>query len=309
METLHTPAGVAVVVVVLGGLYISALLMARKKPEDRGPGTVDQGPRTVDQGPRTVDQGPQTTDSQVSGFSPQPSPPASSQWTSDLRPLFSGRLLAAAAAWLCFTEAACAVWFHMGDARAQTNPTWSINWPSNASGFREIALKKLEHDMLRYDTAKNASWQDESGNQWNLIALRWAPDNKNSFIGRGHTPDQCFVGAGWRLCGEPAPVRLSVNGIELPFRRYLFQVDGKTAYVYLTLWDERSPGGRQELPLNQGLARRLKAALDGKRHQGLKKLEISIIGPASSEQALQVLREGLEKIINRGSGEKVKAES
>jgi hypothetical protein len=151
--------------------------------------------------------------------------------------------------------------------------------------------------MLRYDTAKSVTWQDEAGNHWGFIALRWGPDNKNSFIGRGHTPDLCFAGAGWKLVSEPAPVRVTVNGIELPFRRYVFEVGGLTAHAFLTLWDDRSPGGHQETPFAYGLIRRLKAALQGKRHQGLKKLEISITGPASANEALGLLQKKLGEMI------------
>jgi hypothetical protein len=189
------------------------------------------------------------------------------------------------------------VWFRIEDKRAETNQAWSINWPTGAPGYREEQLSKLVFDMLRYDTAKSVTWQDEAGNHWGFIALRWGPDNKNSFIGRGHTPDVCFAGAGWKLVSEPAPVRLTVNGLDLPFRRYLFEVEGRTAYVFLTLWDERSPGGRQETPFAYGIARRLKAAVEGKRHQGLKKLEISIIGPTSADAAVDVLTKGLKELV------------
>jgi hypothetical protein len=199
--------------------------------------------------------------------------------------------------WLFFTEAATTIWFRLGDARAQDNPVWSINWPTNASSFREARLSKLEYETLRYDSARNVSWQDDSGNKWGLIALRWAPENKHAFIGRGHTPDLCFTGAGWQLCNEPPPLRLQVNSLELPFRCYSFQVGGATAQVFLSLWDERSPGGRQDSPLAYGTGRRLKAVLEAKRHQGLMKLEISMIGPATPEEALPILKEGLEKLI------------
>jgi hypothetical protein len=151
--------------------------------------------------------------------------------------------------------------------------------------------------MLRYDTAKSIAWLDEAGNRWGFIALRWGPDNKSSFVGRGHTPDLCFAGAGWKLVSEPAPVRVTVNGIELPFRRYVFEVGGLTAHAFLTLWDERSPGGRQETPFAYGLIPRLKAALQGKRHQGLKKLEISVIGPTSADEALGLLQQRLGELI------------
>lgn len=202
-----------------------------------------------------------------------------------------------AAVWLVFTEAATAYWFHLGDLRSVTNPVWSVNWPTNAPGYTEKALTKTEHEMLRFDEAREAAWQDDTGNNWSLIALRWGAENKNAFIGHGHTPDECFKGAGWLLREEPAPVRIPANGIEIPFRRYVFDVDGKPAYAFLGFWDECSPGGQQEPGVAYGIRQRIKAALEGKRNQGLKKLEIAITGPASAEEALSVLRDGLGRLI------------
>jgi exosortase/archaeosortase family protein len=256
MESLHSSAGVAVVVIVFGLLWLTARLLARQ--------------------PLTTDHGPQPTDHR---------PPAAGRW------------LLAALAWLLCIEAAAAVWFRIGDKRVETNQAWSINWPTAAPGYREAQISKMESDMLRYDTAKSIAWLDEAGNRWGFIALRWGPDNKSSFVGRGHTPDLCFAGAGWKLVSEPAPVRVTVNGIELPFRRYVFEVGGLTAHAFLTLWDERSPGGRQETPFAYGLIPRLKAALQGKRHQGLKKLEISVIGPTSADEALGLLQQRLGELI------------
>jgi exosortase len=271
MESWHDLAGVAVVVIVFGLLWLLAFLW--RKAEG---GTQSTGPPIADHGLRTKGQGP--------------SPVVSS-------PVLSGRLLMTALAWLCFTEVATAVWFHMGDRRAVDNQAWSVNWPTGAAGYQEAELSKIVSDMLRYNSGKSVTWQDETGNRWSFSALRWAPDNKNSFIGRGHTPDLCFTGAGFKLVSEPAPARVIVNGIELPFRRYVFEVGGQTAHAFLTLWDERSPGGRQETPFAYGLAQRLKAAFQGKRHQGLKKLEITVIGPASPDDALSLLQQKLGEMI------------
>lgn len=270
MESLHGLAGVAVVVIVFGLLWLTARLLARQ------PLTTDHRPLTTEHRPLTTDHRPPTTDHR---------PPAAGRW------------LLAALAWLLCIEAAAAVWFRIGDKRTETNQAWSINWPTGAAGYREAPSSQVASDMLRYDTAKNVAWQDEAGNRWSFIALRWGPDNKNSFIGRGHTPDLCFTGAGWNLVSEPALARVTVNGIALHFRRYVFEVGGLTAYAFLTLWDERSSGGRQETPFAYGLSQRLKAAMQGKRHQGLKKLEISVIGPTSADEALGLLQQKLDELI------------
>ena len=300
MESLHDSAGLAVVIIVFGLLWLSARLLAHYSHSAVGPLSIqdseskDQGPKSKVQSPG-LDVGSSMLDV---GCSKSDAPLSPSAINCQLLTINS-KFLFASLAWLLCIETVTAVWFHFGDKRAQTNPAWSVNWPTEAPGYQETQLSKVESDMLRYDTAKNVAWQDEAGNRWGFISLRWGPDNKNSFIGRGHTPDICFAGAGWKLVSEPAPVRLSVNGLDLPFRRYLFEVGGKTAYVFLALWDERSPGGRQETPFAYGIALRLKAAAQGKRHQGLKKLEISVIGPNSAEEALEVLQKGLEKLITK----------
>jgi exosortase len=285
---------------------------AKQKAENRnGMRTTDDGstlnyqPSTLNSPPPPPPTAPPSSDFsfQPSAFSPPDAPhPPSSDFSFQLSAFSIFRpssvlCLSAALTWLLCIEGAAVVWFRIGDKRSETNQAWSINWPTAAPGYREEQLSKLVFDMLRYDTAKSVTWQDEAGNRWGFSALRWGPDNKNSFIGRGHTPDLCFGGAGWKLVSEPAPARVTINGIELPFRRYVFEEGGVTSYAFLALWDERSPGGRQETPFAYGITRRLKAAMQGKRHQGLKKLEISIIGPTSADAAVDVLTKGLKELV------------
>ena len=277
-EALHNPTGLAIVFIMLTALTLLAYLLSRRASVSS-----------------PVLSGDRTQNSEVRSCPQAHIAPGLQRLGSDFA--LSGTYLFVGFTWLLFTEVATAVWFGMGDSRARANPAWVIKWPLEAASYREQPFSKPTRDILRYDAARNASWQDEAGNQWSFVALRWAPGNRNSFIGRGHSPDQCLTAEGWHLWNEPESVRLNVNGVDLPFCRYTFEVGGQTAYVFLALWDERSPDGRQELPLAYGLGRRLKAALEGKRHQGLKKLEISIIGPASSEEALSLLQKELGKLI------------
>jgi exosortase len=276
-KTLHDPAGLVVVAVVLGGIYVAAFGFQKAETlKSRKAEIAARG-----QGSEVRDQKSEVPTSAlcISPFS------------------FSAFQLFSICIWLVFTETATAYWFHLGDQRSVTNPVWSVNWPTNAPAYVESGLTKTEQSMLRCDMAKKASWLDDAANNWSLIALRWGPENKNAFLGHLHTPDQCFTGAGWLLRGEPEPVRVQVNGLELPFRRYVFEVDGRAAYAFLGFWDERSPRGEQELPLAYGYKRRIEAAWHAKHHQGFKKLEVAIIGPASEDEAVAVLRDGLQKLI------------
>ena len=268
-KSLHDPAGQIEEAFVLVAIYLCALLLARREDKFHNSRVVNQPNAKV-------------------------IPPATRHVPFSV---FRISWLCAGFAWLVFAESSTAYWFYRGDKQAIVNPVWSVNWPVNATGYAERRMTKIEQDVLRCDESRNASWQEEDGNHWSMIALRWNPENKNSFIGHEHTPDQCFTGAGWLLRGEPDPMWLNVNGIDLPMRRYIFNVGGKTVYAFLVFWDERSPGGKQELPLSYGFSRRVKAAWDGKRNQGFKKLEIALQGPTSVEDSLKVLHDGLQKLI------------
>ena len=268
-KSLHDSAGQAEVFVVLIAIYLCAVLIARREPPAPVP-SVARSPKGSEPAPIT---------------GPVPKLNFKISW------VYVGL------AWLLLTEASTAYWFHLGDQRAVANPVWSVNWPVNAPGYGEKGLSKIEQGLLRSDVAKNAWWQAEDGMNWAMIALRWAPENPNAFLGHQHTPDICFTGAGWLLRNEPAPMRLNVNGLDLPFRRYVFEVAGKTVYVFLAFWDERSPGGVQEIPLAYGFTRRVKAAWEGQRNHGFKKLEIAIVGPATEGESVAALLRGLQKII------------
>ena len=200
-------------------------------------------------------------------------------------------------AWLGSLEAGTELWYRLGERQMTLNPRWSVRWPAEAPAYKEQTPSDKVHATLRYDAGRSVVWEDAAGNQWHAAELDWDARNQHAFIARGHTPDLCLAGAGWVLRAEPTPVRFTVQGIELPWRRYVFEAGGRSAYVFLSLWEMRSVAGRQPGPLAYLWRARVAAAWQARRHQGLRKLEIAVVGPPNPEAALALFERQLQALI------------
>jgi hypothetical protein len=63
----------------------------------------------------------------------------------------------------------------------------------------------------------------------------WVPDKANGFL-LGHRPDVCMAGAGWRKDGEVETVKLSIDGHELDFYKFLWRQGEQRAVQLWGIW-------------------------------------------------------------------------
>lgn len=63
----------------------------------------------------------------------------------------------------------------------------------------------------------------------------WEPKQRSAFLAFGHTPDICWVGAGWRPLEYPRSIHVAVGGLDLPFECRLFEF-GNAGRRELVIW-------------------------------------------------------------------------
>lgn len=63
----------------------------------------------------------------------------------------------------------------------------------------------------------------------------WQPKQGSAFLAFGHTPDICWVGAGWRPLEYPSSIQVAVGGLEFPFECRLFEF-GNAGRRELVIW-------------------------------------------------------------------------
>jgi exosortase/archaeosortase family protein len=225
----------------------------------------------------------------------QPAPPPLDRISN-----FGFRTSAAAIVWLLLVEATAAGWYRVHERDESPSAHWSVNWPKTAPGFREMKIDEGVRSTLRYDEAKEASWNlaDAAGAplHWRCISFffRWNPGGSSVVRARAHRPDICLPAAGWKQIADDG-VKNYVIGSDfaLPFHhlRFADERGGVTADTFFCLQeDERKPneprpdlkitGGAQP---DWGLLGRSRVVMNGVRNRGQQILEVVLLSPHRAE--------------------------
>jgi hypothetical protein len=117
-------------------------------------------------------------------------------------------------------------------------------------------MKQKVDELLSYDDG--VFYDYTSGNlRLSVYIAYWAPGKMSSRLVAGHTPDVCWVGAGWECTERQAVDGMSVNGRKLPeVETRAFVANATTEYVWFWhLIDGRpqSYGTGKEPPWYAGL--------------------------------------------------------
>lgn len=200
--------------------------------------------------------------------------------------------------WLVIVELGCEAWYRAHEIRTGRRPDWTLNWPPQEPGFREVAVSTVARDMLSYSEGHSGAWTSERGVEWQMFYFRWAPGRTAAFAARGHTPGVCLTAAGKDLrpiADNRCPIE--VHSLEFPFRRYEFEENGQEVYVFHCLWEENAPGAYVTAS-NSGMLRlRLEAVLQGRRNLGQRSMELVITGVPDLAAARNAAQQQLQKLI------------
>jgi exosortase/archaeosortase family protein len=194
-------------------------------------------------------------------------------------------------------EASTEAWYRVHESDFVPAPKWTVNWPTNRLGYRPIEISETAKSLLRCDGSEGAAWRDEDEHQWLLFFLRWGSGKNSAQLAKSHTPDVCIPASGSKLVGDPDLHTVTVRGLQLPLKHYVFDEQGRPLHIFHCLWEDRVSTKSNNVREDWSVASRLEAARVGKRHLGQQSLEIGVSGPRSSEQARAVLQRELERLI------------
>jgi hypothetical protein len=136
-----------------------------------------------------------------------------------------------------------------------------------------------------------------------MYFIKWGAGRMAAKLARGHTPDVCMTGNGFRMVAELGPAIITLPNIKLPFETYEFEANGKPWFVFFCLAEEGV-----SMPASLSSARndyiseleprnRLRAVLNGKRFYGQQVFEIAISGYDSAKTALAALEKALPDLV------------
>ncbi|MGB8168554.1 MAG: exosortase/archaeosortase family protein [Chthoniobacteraceae bacterium] len=205
------------------------------------------------------------------------------------QPRFAPRsMIIAGACWLLVIEAGTELWYRSHEG-SRTFAPWSVRWPENAPGFRDLPLGEAVRAMLRYDQGKSVVWNGADGIQWSMIFLRWMPGRASAQLARSHGPEVCLAANGAVLHTDLGVKTMRVANLDLPMHGYIFNVRGAPLFVYYCLWEDQvaddGPKSTRESMTSSG---RLRGVLKGRRNTGQQVIEVAVAGmrdPAEAEAA------------------------
>ena len=200
-------------------------------------------------------------------------------------------------AWIAFVLIANEAWYRVHELKRTPTAHWWVNLPTNAPSYREVEISKFARGLLKYDQGVAGSWKAEDGTDWSAFCFRWqAGDSTARMSARSHRPEHCLAGSGHQMNADYGTKYLLVNGLNLPFRTYIFDAPQRPVYIFFCLWEDGSEWQR-------GFAKtkyhdRLRSVLAGRRGLGQQTLEIICHGYATIEDAKTALAARLPTLVS-----------
>jgi exosortase len=197
--------------------------------------------------------------------------------------------------WILLTEFSVEAWYRSHETRVPAAAQWTVAWPVNNPGFKDLPLAALTRQFLRYDEGRSASWQEDNLT-WQAVFLRWKPGRTAIHLAQNHTPEVCMTAAGYTLNAISPQEWIDVKGLRMPFLAYQVMNAPRPFFVFYCLWDDRaSAQGFKTMSLTYG--NRLAPVLAGLRNPGQRSLEIAVFGPDNAAEAGAALRAELERLV------------
>ncbi|MFN2475074.1 MAG: exosortase/archaeosortase family protein [Chthoniobacterales bacterium] len=195
-------------------------------------------------------------------------------------------------------EAGTQAWYGVHEARAARLDPWSVTWPKQAKNWKDVPVADQAQELLRYNEGGGGAWSGADGKQWVMYFFKWLPGRTAGLFIKNHRPDICLPASGMKLRGGVHQKVISVNGVGLPIRSYVFEKGSTLLHVYYCYWDGSAPEVKAQDQENWTASGRLDAVWRGKRDVGTQMLELVVVGYDSEEQAEIAVREQLAQIVH-----------
>jgi exosortase len=196
-------------------------------------------------------------------------------------------------------EAGTQTWYRVHEARTAHLPPWTVTWPTRATNWKEVPIEEGAQGILRYNEGGGGDWFAD-GHNWSMFFFKWLPGRTAGLFIKNHRPDICLPASGMIQRGGVQNKLLTVNGVPLPMRSYVFENAGRPLHVFYCYWDGTPPKPEMVNQENWTASGRLEAVKRGKRDVGTQMLEIVAWGYDDPAKAEAAALEQLRQIIKPG---------
>jgi len=200
-------------------------------------------------------------------------------------------------AFLLLIEVGVESWYRFHERDMAPMPQWSVKWPENALGFRELPIDEDVRATLRFDQGRETIWTSTDNpssppSKCFLFFFRWNPGGSSVARARAHRPDICLPSAGWTQLEQGRIRNVAIqNHLTLPFHEIEFK-NARTnavAHTYFCLQEDRQTNEqRTDLELPPGvqpdwsLPARWSAVKNGVRNMGQQVMEFVVLAPTAT---------------------------
>jgi exosortase len=196
-------------------------------------------------------------------------------------------------------EGATQIWYGVHEARTRQLAPWAITWPTHATNWKEVPVDEASQGLLRYNEGGGGDWVAD-GHNWSMYFFKWLPGRTAGLFIKNHRPDICLPASGMTQRGGVQHKLLTVNGVPLPMRSYVFENAGQKLHVFYCYWDGTPPETGLLDQENWTASGRLDAVKRGKRDVGTQMLEIVAWGYDDPAKAEAAALEQLRQIVRPG---------
>ncbi len=198
--------------------------------------------------------------------------------------------------WLVVVEAGVEGWYRARESQLKPGPNWSLTFPESNPSFKWLPITEKTRYLLRFNDGQQGQWDESDGTVWQAFYFNWVPGRVAGYLAKRHEPEICLTAAGYTLRSGPELMMLTVHGVELPMRRYVFDTATGPLNVYQCRWEA---GANQENYVAGDSARYnlIRAVWTGRGIKGQKVLEVVVSGFSDPEAARQALVTQLNNLI------------
>ena len=309
MNRWHDPAGTTVLLGCFGALWLTSVVLRRRKGKDvvKAGGSVENGTASRDASLRDTasphrheiaECGERNADSSTKAVISEVSEPQSlnpgARW-----------LLIGLTVWGLMIPVISEVWFQVHESKTGSDPVWSVAWPPSATpGVEPAPISQGTREQLLFDEGGSVRWRDKEGARWQMFYFRWLPAlsifrRVEVQFAKSHRPEICLPATG-RMLKDQKNVSIMVNGAAVPFRFYDFDDRGRPLHVYLNVRDESMPIDSLA-NMRANIMDRLSAVWYGNRAAGQQTLQFAVWGIESAAESRNRLEQDvLPKIVKKG---------
>jgi exosortase len=203
-----------------------------------------------------------------------------------------------AAAWMIAVFGITEIWYRSHEGKFVERVRWGVRWPQTNETVRLLPVAETTREILHYDEASSAAWEDPGPVHWWSFFARWKPGRSALQLVRSHSPEICLPATGRIFREEKPPLSIQAGSVRLDFRVYEFDEVGRPLFVFVAIQDDETEASAQEAGFEEWNPRgRLRAAWRGRRNLGQRLLEIAVTGFDDHERAREAAAQTVKEIV------------